>query len=153
SSLLTPLAVAWIKQEFVRLRKEAPRPKFADTHPVVPEKIAGLPKELIEAWTAYQNVKRPFDDAFLNLRRDDSISFYDNQKSFFKLIDDVMAARGENLAEKLNVYQAYGTFHGSDVEVVDLSKGLGMFISLLHDGRLAEAVGDCLFLPTSPSPW
>lgn len=149
SSFVTPLAMARINQELVKLRNEGATPKFADAHPAVPEKIAGLPKELIEAWRAYQNVEQPFYNVLWNLRREDGISFYDNQKSFYKLMDNAMAGRGENLAEKLNVYQLYGYGNGVDL----WPKFFGMFVSLLHDRRLAEAVGACLALPATSMPW
>jgi hypothetical protein len=149
SSLVTPLAVGRITQDLVELRKEGARPEFADTHPAVPEKIADLPKNLIEAWKAYQKVEQPYYDRFFNLSRENAISFYDNQKSFFRLMDDVMAGRGENLAEKLNAYQLYGYGNGLDL----YPKFIGMFASLLHDRRLAEAAGASLALPQESIVW
>jgi hypothetical protein len=143
SSVLAPLTMARIKQDLVKLRKEGAKPKFADTHPAVPEKIAHLPSELIEAWKAFQKVEKPFYDGFFTFTREQGVSLYDNQKSFLKLMGDVMAGRGENLAEKLNAYQIYGFGNGVDL----WPKFIGMFTSLLHDRRLAEATGAALALP------
>ena len=107
-------------------------------------KISGLPNVLIEAWRAYQKVEQPFYDRFLTYSGGGAgISLYDNQRSFSKLMDDIMAGRGENLAEKLNAYQIYGVGNGVDL----WPKFIGIFVSLLHDRRLTETAGASLALP------
>jgi len=136
------LAAIFFKQELERLRAEQRPPLvFAKAEALPDNKLS---PELAEAWSAYRAATAPFKQKFGPLMQKKELGMEANEKAFFRLLGDVLAGRGENLAERLAVYYNDSYIHPSPM---DRAQKQAIWLALLRERRLSEAVGVALPYP------
>jgi hypothetical protein len=144
-SLLPPLATALIL-EHLRTRADWPRVEMPPIESDMPAELRDASPDLIEAWQLYKRAVQPFERVFRRADRGSKgISFQTNERSFSRLIDDVLTKRGEHLAEQLAEFEWSG-WCGTGSDSLREPQSLGTFIALLNDDRIAEAVGAAIYV-------
>ena len=135
-----PLATAWILHE-LESRTEWPKIELPPLESAVPQELENAPKDLVAAWKLYKRSRQKADRSF---RDDDaqkqSVSFQANERTFYRLIDEVLRKQRSGLAEELAAFGWSGTC-GTGSESFSNPQSIGIFMALLVEGRLPEAVG------------
>jgi hypothetical protein len=144
-NVLPALAAQWIHRELRALRDEKIHVKLPD-HDVSPSgDLENAPKDLIVAWRLYKQSMEAYEKAFPDGSVENPISFQANNRAFFSVIEDVLLGRGEGAAKKILNYVWGGTC-GTGSESLGGPRSLAVFMSLLHERRLPEAVGASLLV-------
>jgi hypothetical protein len=135
-----PLATAWILNE-LESRTEWPKIELPPLESAVPKELEDAPKDLVAAWKLYKRSRQAADRSF---RDDDaqkqSVSFQANERTFYRLIDGVLRKERSGLADELVAFGWSGTC-GTGSDSFSNPQSIGIFMALLAEGRLPEAVG------------
>ena len=134
------LAAAWISREISGLDL-----KVNVSQAAVPEEpeIREASTELISAWKLYKNLTRKADELLQEMPEGDSISFQANETAFYRLVDDLLLRRGDKLVERLAKFTWSGP-SATGSETSGELQSIGIFMALLRERRLDEAVGAAL---------
>jgi hypothetical protein len=133
-SVLPALAAQWIHRELRALRGDKSKIKLPDHDVSLPGELENASKELVSAWRLYRKSMEAYEKTFPDEPVENPISFQANNRSFFSIIEDVLLGKGKGAAEKILNYGWSGP------------RSLAVFMSLLHERRLAEAVGASLLV-------
>ncbi len=99
---------------------------------------------LVSAWQLFRRVSELYARSFPEEDADRRpINFQANERSFYKLVGEILQGRGDGSAEELARYQWSGGC-GTGAESLTRPQSLAMFIALLNEKRIPEAVGAAL---------
>ncbi len=145
TSSFTPLSGAYFRDWIDRLSAERPTPPaFPKVNLPPPEQLAGAPTELLEAWTLYQSVVTPFRE----LAKAEAAKQYPAGGDFAALergLRKLLSAPEPGIWRELLKCDNRGPC-GTGSEMLYHPRNRGILLSLLADGRLAEAAGMSLNL-------
>ena len=142
--LLPPLAARWIHEELKSISSDSlPRKQTADV--AVPAELENAPSELVNAWKIFKQATRAYDLKFERRRGTKMIDFQSNERAFYELVDELLLKRGEGLAEKLANF-GWSRWCGTGHELLSDPQSLTIFMALLHERRLAEAIGAAVYI-------
>ena len=144
-SLLRPLAARWIDEELKNLRSGSLAFKLESADLAVPADLENAPSDLIDAWKAFKQATRAYDLKFERRSGVKMIAFQSNRHAFYRLVDELLLKKGEGLAEKLTNFGWSGGC-GAGYELLSYPQSLTVFMALLHERRIAEAVGAALYV-------
>jgi len=144
-SLLRPLAARWIDEELKNLRSGSLAAKLESADLAVPANLENAPSDLIDAWKAFKQATRAYDLKFERRLDGKMIAFQSNERAFYRLVDDLLLKRGEGSAEKLANF-GWSGWCGTGNELLSHPQSLTLFMALLHERRIAEAVGAALYI-------
>lgn len=150
SALFEPLAAAWMARE-IDARQEWNLPELPQTEKPIPAKLVDAPPELRDAWQWYARAMVAFDRNFDREEPPGTISFQANERSFYRLLDEILSQKSENAAERLLAFEWTGTC-GTGSSSLGIPQSIALFMVLLQEGRLAEAVGAVLQMGGSTVP-
>jgi hypothetical protein len=137
---LREVAAVWIKVELESAGREFQKINLPPPTAPVPAELVDAPPDLIAAWKIYKAADQVIDQGFPWNSDSRNISFQGNSRAFFKIIDDVLLKRGKGLAEHLEKFGWNGP-SGTGSELLSEPKSLGIFMALIHERRIEEAVG------------
>jgi hypothetical protein len=132
-----PLASAWIAHEVSMLY--SPAVEIAGADEPVPPELRSAPPDLIAAWQLYKHIKRIPGPTFRFFPGKKQISFQANEIAFFRLIDDALLKRGDNIATRLSEFGWSGS-SGTGSDFLFITQSTGIFMVLLSEHRIPEAV-------------
>jgi ubiquitin len=144
-TLLRPLAARWVDEELKNLRSGSLAAKLESADLAVPANLENAPSDLIDAWKAFKQATRAYDLQFERRFDGKMIAFQSNQHAFYKLVDELLLKKGDGLAEKLTNFGWSGGC-GTGNELLSHPQSLTVFMALLNEHRLAEAVGAALYI-------
>ena len=142
-----PLAARWIQEE-LKTGHFRPRKNLVseETSAPVPGELENREPELVKAWKAYKAIIQPVEQTiYINSSKRSKISFQANQRAFFKLLDDALLKRGKGLAERLIEF-GWSGMSGTGSELVNEPRSVAIFMALLSEGRIPEALGAALYV-------
>ncbi len=142
-NVLPALAARWIHRELRSVKGEKSKIKLPDHDISPPRELENASKEMVSAWRLYKRSMEAYEKAFPDGAVENPISFQANNRAFFSIIEEVLLGRGKGAAEKILNYGWGGTC-GMGSDSFRGPSSLGIFMSLLHERRLAEAVGASL---------
>jgi hypothetical protein len=142
--LLPPLAARWIHEELKSISSDSlPREQSADV--AVPAELENAPTELVNAWKIFKQATRAYDLKFERRPGTKMIDFQSNKRAFYGLVDELLLKRGEGLAEKIANFGWSGGC-GTGYERLSDPQSLTIFMALMHERRLAEAIGAAVYI-------
>ena len=142
-SALEPLAAAWIAR-YLAAHPERKAVEFPPIDEAAPAKLTNASPELVSAWQLFRRVSEPYARSFPEEDADRRpINFQANERSFYKLVGEILQGRGDGSAEELARYEWSGGC-GTGAESLTRPQSLAMFIALLNEKRIPEAVGAAL---------
>ena len=145
----TPLAIRWIAHELTA-RPAWPQMGLPSPDTAPPPQLTDAPPEILGAWRVYRQAVQSAEPLLQWDRQTEHVSFQRNQRAFFSLIDNALLRRGDGITKKLAQFEWSGT-SGTFSELLSEPKALGIFLALLTENRLLEAVGAAVNL-TSDRP-
>ena len=136
---LQALAAAWAARELAGLNSTTVN--LPDLETPVPPELEGAPKDLVAGLKLWMRASQPLDHHFAATADDDKrISFQDNEVAFYRVIDDILLKRGQGSAERLSEF-GWGGWCGTGSDSLHSPQSLGLFLALLGERRIPEAIG------------
>lgn len=147
--LLSPLAVPWIEQELDTIESE-PLEEFAlpESPAPLPARVQAMPEELQSAVRAYRAASTPFDTAFRLKEKEPWISFQENTDAFWIAANQILIGETKEALPRLRQF-AWSGQCGTGLTMLTGPQDFLLFMGLLHERRLPEAIGGALMLDDS----
>jgi hypothetical protein len=137
------LAAAWIARELAGI--EPSKVAIPQSEITTKPEIRDASADLIAGWKFYKNVALKADEFFGHSDDRRTISFQENEATFYRLLDDVLLKRGDRRVERLTEFTWGGTC-GTGSELLGEPQSVALFMALLHERRLDEAVAASIHL-------
>lgn len=147
--LINPLYTLWMKREIAVLKEKPPHVVFAPYKDVRVERLLRHEwPELLKAWSAYQSVAKPYRKIYpvMKPKEDEVHYFQGNEEGFFKIVDDFLQGRGENVSQEMLKYY-WGGWCGTGSEEMTYPQTRMLVMAFAREGRLKEAMGAVLMVP------
>ena len=143
SSVFEALAARWIHEEMAGINPDTWSAKLVPEEVTVPDELKDVPEDLIAAWKMFKAAMRAYDKRFQRDSGDQMISFQSNERAFYRLVDDLLMRRGENLADQFAAFE-WGGHCGTGSDSLYHPRSISIFMALLREHQTAEAVGAAL---------